>query len=306
VKPTLEEGWTTLIDGLHIHRYYLQVQPARDRHIEALYAAAYGAGVPELDELRRRFGEAVLEHLLHPAQPEPLTAASPTAPGPLGVVVDEDVTEPGEEPAAIRASAVGGPAKAMPDGTADFVRDSMRTAGLDYLLELCAEVVVLTDARRPPGQRDGHAPWGTVRVARDDSPLRQATLIAGAAARQLFTCFARSGGAGATGTLLRSPVTGEEGDAEQVGADIIDAAVQWRYLDAMSRAEAEGQVEADRAWSARRLDELTALLPGCVEALPGLQKAIDHPNTYDVVASLVPGEHRFEGRYRGGGGLGQH
>ncbi|MEQ4305098.1 hypothetical protein ABNF97_27580 [Plantactinospora sp. B6F1] len=325
---TLEDGWTTLIDGLQVHRYYLQVQPARDRQLERCHELARrrpgGATLPPLPELVSRFGAGPLEHLLHPARPGgpevPSHGTPPTssaAAGGLAVVVDEAACLSAAGVPLVPVDAVAAGTSAWPDGTEKVIRAAFEQAGLSYLLTLCAEVVLLTphgsasDAPGASGSPDtpGAAPWSTVLVSIGTSPLRQAALLADAAARQMLTCFARAADAGRGGGRLRSPVRGAERPVTEVAADIIGVAAEWRLLRAVVQGggprHGGGAGTGVPDWVGRRLTALDALLPECAAVLEPLQEGLAEPNTYDLVAGLLPGEHRFV-RYREGGGLGQH
>ncbi|WP_030378773.1 MULTISPECIES: hypothetical protein [unclassified Streptomyces] len=280
---SLEWAWTLLADGLQTHRHYLSVEPLRERYVAELHQKAEerrGAPLPALADLRARFGDAVLAHLLHPAQSADWPHHPPAR-------VPATVSLAGTPVVVRRTGHLAGcdgivHGDTLLDGEPDLEPDYARAvdrclgvAGLGFLVPLCAEVIV--HGGPPPSRR----PPGTVYLAPpQDSPVQYGLRLVAAAARALVSGFAASGptavepdrtwdlGPG-TGTLRRDAA------AEQ----ILESGLCLRYLTAHARP-------------------LEAVLDEVAEAFSEV-------NTADLLTTSFPGGQRFA-KYTDGGGAGQH
>lgn len=282
-RSTLEKGWSLLADGLHIHRFYLSVEPARERHLEQLHEQArgrWGDRLPDLGRLRTRLSDALLEHLLHPAQraqwpSRPFTApraALPVAGVPVVFAQAPHLTEP-EGIVDADFALHGEPA--IDPGYAQRVERHLDAADLGYLVPLCAEVVV--HGPQPAGQ----PPLGTIYLAPpDDTPVMYGLRLVAAAARALMTAFIRADTVAPESERTWQIGQGEAGlPRDEVAARSLETGLSLRYLAAQ----------------ARRYDAV----------LDSVAAAFCDVNAADLLVTSFPGSRQFA-KYADGGGAGQH
>jgi hypothetical protein len=310
--PTLADGWATIADGLHIHRWYLHVEPYRREQAVSLqesHARAYGTGQSLTSAAAKSvvdtFGAGLAEHLFRQqlmagdlaalSELRPPTATMELAGRRVICAIGRQLI--GRRLAVLPAEALYTGSPVLTSSFADEVTALLEQTHLAFVPQLVVDVVVHGDVPETP--------MGTVSFDPPKTPDHYAERLLDGAARQLATLFVVTRGMylGGRATPAAEP-SGEWRSIEQDGtigttemtAEIVAASIRYRYWERLARA---GHSAAHTMLPGQR--ELVAAYESVVY---DVADATDDLNCYDLVTTLYPGPRQFA-KYQTGAGAGQ-
>lgn len=310
--PTLADGWSTIADGLHIHRWFLHVEPYRRERVSALrenHARRHGPRLSltptEAESVADTYGVGVAEHLFRQElTPDALVALRSSSPLPAVVrlagrrvvsVRGEDLT--GHSPAVLPAEVLRTRGPALAPEFAAEVTALLDHTQVAFVPQLVADVVVHGDVTEVPA--------GTVVLQPPATPDRYAEKLLVSAARQFATLFVVTRGmylggrttpAPAPGGTWKSVEDGSEVGTTEMFAEIIAASMRFRFWERLAGA---GHSAATTILPDQR-ERVSSYLPVVYD----VAHAADDLNCYDLITTLCPGPRQFA-KYRTGTGAGQ-
>jgi hypothetical protein len=309
---TIQDGWTLTADGLHIHRWYLHVEPLRWDRLDALYEAhpdrpriaAALAGRP-LEEIARVVGPTPTEHLLR----RPWTADSErafrdfrTPEQPL--VVAEAACEPEGRSFVVPAEVIARPELqwSFPPGFQEEAAAWLASAELGYLARLAGGVVVHVDRRPDPvGDVPDEEPLTTLLVQWDEHPVRYAGRLAVAAGAEVLRLFIE------TGTMYVNAPEGQPRDARPptryvdldgagrvpaagIAVEIFSACVALRYWSRLARSSHGDTVDTVVA---AELEAAENDVRRYADVVYPVGEAFGCIDTFDLINAFYPGPRQF-------------
>jgi hypothetical protein len=308
-------------DGLHIHRWFLSVQPyldARERRLteQALAAGPSDRATQQLTRLRAILPQAAIEHILDPAQPDPLLdlpepGSSSSCPaitdlcGQRVAVVDHSACRAVSNGVIIAASSLAGQATAATLSKLSDASALLAATDLAYVVQLGLQVIVVAPGghgaavRRFAIARTGEIaePATVIDVAQEllraAAPTWVSLFLEVGAARQRELHAAAASDAPQTSQLSSRAV------AEAIA--FYQAAVVYRFLLA---ALSLGPQPSDRALCRDRLRAINAEIARIGTRVYEVADSLQEPMTSDLLRISFPGPHQFD-KYRDGAIAGQ-
>lgn len=297
-RPTLEEGWRTLADGMNLHRWFLAPHRQLDRLLdERLRAVASRMSLPPRDELCERWPRGLLLHMFEPSRPAAeISALLATTTRPVTAPVQASLTRY-EPDRPLPAATVAGVTE--PDRTTRRAQHLAERCGLGPLLRVSVELIVEVGAA-PDAVTAFRQPAAAIVTAGESAVARALTLAGTGALHLLDGLWQEYRTPAAETATLPSPMSGERRPAKDVAAEIVYACTAHRLLTTLAEAPLPGDEQAERH---RLLAGVRHDVPSLSRVVHELRDVIDE-TSYEYVNSTCPGPDQYV-KYRLGCGMGQ-
>jgi hypothetical protein len=319
MRLTLEDGWATIADGLHIHRWFLHVEP----HLEELERARYermraqrAPTFPDLSQARGTWSKGALEHLTHPDQPDdpvppgrprPRTIASSRLCGKDVILANMDSVVSGAgDDLVVKASLLveGMPDPPVGQEALDRVSHLVDVASLTPMVQLTTDVVVNTDETTAADHSEPSSRLlRTIYVSPSDVPHYGEQIVAAAVGR-LLRGFLDWNPVQAQERSWWSPSRRRPVPRAAFAWEVLATALRHRYLTRILAHPEARLCQYERSACRFRLEQVRLLVDQLVVDVYDLAESFNELVLYDLVTTLFPGPRQFD-KYRRGIGAGQ-